>query len=99
MLASDSQRTCAPVLPSLNPSSLPKAGAKVLPFPRSAMDFFKKYFFKPHMLLIVKKKKNSNKAKKKESAHRILYYTAHFFRKNKAFVPIKTLFLPQIMQR
>ena len=31
----------APVLPSLNPSSLPKAGAKVQPFPFPAMTFSK----------------------------------------------------------
>ena len=31
----------APVLPSLNPSSLPKAGAKVQPFPIPAMTFSK----------------------------------------------------------
>ena len=44
VLASDFQRTFASVSPLFVPSSVPKAGAKVLPFSHSASTFFN-YFF------------------------------------------------------
>ena len=50
------------------------------------------------MLLIVKKKKIQTKQKRR-NRHTYIIFTVLFFRKNKTFVPIKTLFLPQIMQR
>ena len=48
VLASDFQRTFASVSPLFVPSSVPKAGAKVLPFSHSASTFFNYFFTYSH---------------------------------------------------
>ena len=75
MLASDFQRTFASVSPLSVPASLPKAGAKVLPFSHSASTFFN--YFHSFLYLTVRQGENSfTRRKTGIFAHLIIYNNA-----------------------
>ena len=75
VLASDFQRTSAPVSPLFVPASLPKAGAKVLPFYELASTFFI-YFSTFSYFTVCQREKSFTRRKNRSFAHLIIYNNA-----------------------